>query len=227
MSQLAPMPSTQMPRIHCRIPRQLLINPQRAQSLKLLEQEVEECYFSSLRKGIGKRPVCYLLFCKKRLTTVLTEYAQVVVHTGVCWEHVTVRILIGGHFFRHLEKVLQHRHRKNEQYRNAERGISSIRNARKPLIMLPSHSAKTWLGSLECSPYLRVVGRVPNGGWSLCICWQNLDVALGATCEFRPGCYSSWKVIGFSRNMSRPGKCRKLQDMEFNADGCILCKVGA
>jgi len=82
MSQLAPMPSTQMPRIHCRIPRQLLTNPQRAQSLKLLEQEVEECYFSSLRKGIGKRPVCYLLFCKKRLITVLAEYAQVVVHTG-------------------------------------------------------------------------------------------------------------------------------------------------
>jgi len=54
---LAPIPSEQMPRIHCRIPRHLLTNPERAPSLKLIEQEVYDSYVSSLRKGIGKCPV--------------------------------------------------------------------------------------------------------------------------------------------------------------------------
>jgi len=50
---LAPMPNTQMPNIHCLIPSRLLTNPERAATLKLLEQEVYECYLASLRKGIG------------------------------------------------------------------------------------------------------------------------------------------------------------------------------
>jgi len=56
-SMLAPMPSDQMPNIHCRIPRHLLTNPQRVPSLKLIEQEVHDSYLHSLRKGIGKCPV--------------------------------------------------------------------------------------------------------------------------------------------------------------------------
>ena len=54
VSMLAPMPSTQMANVLCRIPKCLLTNPELEPTLKLLEEEVYEYYLYSLRKGIGK-----------------------------------------------------------------------------------------------------------------------------------------------------------------------------
>jgi len=137
------MPSTQMPSIHCRIPRHLLTNSTLSPSLKLLEEEVNECYLFSLRKGIGKHCVCYILLCNK-LTTTSTEIVIPYVHARhpSYWTVVRVYELT---FFRHKDRILQYPHRKimtrgNFEYHGCEETFTNL--------------AKTQLGSLQWSPGL-------------------------------------------------------------------------
>ena len=54
IGMLAPMPADQMQHVRKMVPRNLVTDRKFAQTVKQLDEEIEDDYYFSLRKGIGK-----------------------------------------------------------------------------------------------------------------------------------------------------------------------------